>query len=141
MPANAVQFGDGIMLEVNDGAASAFVALTEIESITPPGTSRKMVQRNRLSVTNLVERVASPRRDPGDITVTFELTDVLAARLEALDGVSKSYRITYLTDGLRLAVTGTLYQTKPGQVQAEQFVMAAVTIACQSLIAITDQIP
>ena len=140
MPANQVQFGDGMLLEVNDGVAGTFVAVTEIEQITPPGHSRRMVERRRLSVNNLVERVASPRRDPGDLQFTFEMTDVLQARLDALDGVSRSYRVTY-PDGLRLAFTGTLYSLKPQAAQAEGFTMGQAIVACQSLIAITDTTP
>jgi hypothetical protein len=141
MAANAVQFGDGLILEVNDGAASAFVAVTEIESITPPGHTRRMVERRRLSNTTFVERKASPKQDPGDCTLTVELTDVLHVRLAALDGVEKSYRVTYLGDGLRLAWTGVLSALKPSQVQGDAFAMSQVTISCVSLITITDNVP
>jgi hypothetical protein len=140
MPASAIQFGDQVVLEVNDGVAAAFVAITELETLTPPGNSRKMVERKRLGNIAIVERVASPRVDPGDITATYEITDALALRLAALDGVSKSYRVTW-PDGLRLAVTGTMYEEKPAGQQAEGFSMGAFKIACQSLIAVTDSTP
>lgn len=141
MPANTVQFGDGILLEVNDGASSAFVAVTEMESITPPGHTRRMVERRRLSVTDVVERKPSPRADPGDCTLTVEMTDVLWVRLDALEGAEKSYRVTYPGDGLRLAWTGILSALKPNQVQAEGFAMGQVTITCVSLVAVTDFVP
>lgn len=140
MPANTVQFNDGITLEVNDGGAGAFQAITEIESITPPGHTRRMVERRRLSNTTLVERKASPKRDPGDCTLVVEMTDVLHARLDGLDGDEMSYRVTY-PDGLRLAWTGVISGLKPNQAQGEQFSYATLTISCLSVIAVTDQSP
>lgn len=140
MPANQVQFGDGTTIEVNDGVAAAFVAITDVEQITPPGHSRRMVERRRLSNSTLVERKASPKQDPGDCTLTVELTDVLHARLHALDGVERSYRVTY-PDGLRLAFTASLSALKPSGVQGEQFAMANVTLSCVSLIAVSDTTP
>lgn len=128
-----------MILEVNDGAADAFVAIVELENLTPPGNSRKMIERRRLASTGLIERIASPRVDPGDLTATYEITDVLALRLAALDGVKKSYRVTY-PDGLRQAFDGTLYEAKPSGQTAEGFIMGSFKVSLQSLIALTDTI-
>jgi hypothetical protein len=141
MPVNTLQFADGVTLEVNDGAASAYVGITDLETLDAPGATVKMVERKRLANTGLVEKVPSPRKDPGECAFTYELTDVLHVRMDALLGVTgKGWRVTY-PDGLRLAFTGTLSENKPQQSKGEEIQLASAKVTVQSLIALSDTIP
>lgn len=141
MPANTLQFADGTKLETNDGVAAAYADVTDLETLTAPKSTYKMVERKRLSATGLVEKVPSPRVDPGECAFTFELTDVLFARLDALKGANgKGWRVTF-PDGLRLAFTGCLNELGPGQSQGEGIQMGEGKITVQSLIAQSDTIP
>lgn len=138
MPVNTLQFADGTTLEVNDGVAAAYAGITDLETLTAPKVAVKPVERKRLSNTGLVEKVPSPRVDPGELTFTYETTDVLFARLDGLKGVTgKGWRVTY-PDGLRLAFTGFLSENGPSQSKGEEIQMGEAKIVVQSLIAVSD---
>lgn len=146
MPAGEIQFGDGTLLEVNDGASNAYAAVTELGTLNPPGSEIKVVERKRLANTGIVERVPSPRVDPGEVAYTYEITDVAHARLDGLKGLRKhaggaavAWRVTY-PDGLRLAFNGFVRQNKPQQLQAEEIAMCDGAIVVTSLIAVSDTI-
>jgi hypothetical protein len=138
MPVDTLQFGDGTLLEVNDGASNAFAEIKILSDITPPGASVPKIERKRISAVGYKEQVASPRKDLGEAGFTYEMTDVLQVRLVALLGVSKSYRITY-PDGLRMAFSGFLSKAQPKQVQPEQISMGDGTIVLTSAITLSDE--
>lgn len=150
MPAGEYQFGDGTILEVSDGVAGAFVAVIELESLTPPAHDTGSLERKRLSQTSIVEMVPNSRVKIENSTFQYELTDAITARLNTLViakfaslGPPKTYyawRVT-LPDGLRFAFQGYLQSAKPGQVQGGAIVMGTGTIAPTSLITISDTIP
>lgn len=135
-----MQYGEGTVLEVNDGASSAFVAIDDIDSITPPKREFPRVPRNRLSVTTMQEVAVSGRRALGELSFSYELGYTGFARLEALANVSKSYRLTF-PDGTRFAFTGTMFVNDPDQVTAGAIVMGTAGVALQSLLTITDTTP
>lgn len=144
MPANTLQFGDGMLLEVNDGASNAFAAIDTLSDLTPPGAQVKKIERKRLSAVGYVEMVPGPRLDLGECTFSYEITDVLQARLTGLmsvsPGTSKNWRVTY-PDGLRMAFSGFLSKAQPKQTQGEQISMGDGAIVLTSLITLTDTIP
>ncbi len=147
MPAGEVIFSDGVLLEVNDGTAHAFVSVVDLDTLTPPGHEARTVERKRLGVTTIVEYKVSPRKDPGECAFGYEMTDALQIRLDALvgkekytDGTAVAWRTT-TTDGLRQAFNGALLRAKPRQMQAEQLVMGDGAIKVMSVITITDTIP
>jgi hypothetical protein len=143
MPYREPVHGDGTLIECNDGAADAFVALLETESITPPASSVATIERKRLSNTTRVEKVPSKRKDFGSASFAYEVTDVLQTRLEGLVGRTgteeKTWRIT-LADGLRTAFTGYLEFARPGAAQAGAIVMGSASIVLTSIITLSDTI-
>jgi hypothetical protein len=138
MPAEEHQFGDGTILEVNDGVAAAFVEIDVLTDLTPPGSMVKKIERKRLADVGYVEQVPGPRVDLGECTFSYEMTDALQDRLEDLKGVSKSYRCTY-PDGLRMAFTGFLSKAQPRQTQGEQISTGDGAIVVTSLITLSDE--
>ena len=149
MPAGVPQFGDGTTLEVNDGAAAAFVPILECESITPPASEVAIIPRKRLSNVAYKEKLPSLTKDLGNLAFSYEVTDVLQVRLEALVGLvntpavttlTKTWRVT-LPDGLRFSFTGFLQSAKPGAAVGDGIVMGTGTVVVTSLLALTDTIP
>lgn len=137
---NPVQ-GDGLIIEVNDGAGATFVAIDVVTNITPPAHSIKKIERKRLVNPGLVEQIPAKRKDPGDATFGYEVTFTLQSRLAALEGVEKSWRVTY-ADGLRMAFSGWLASAKPDAVSdPDEITHGTGTITVTSLIALTDTTP
>ena len=133
-------FGEGTILEVNDGAASAFVAIDDVTNVDPPDAAAIEVERNRLSVTTMKERAFSTRLDPGMLQFTYEADYTKVARIELLKNVDKSWRLT-LTDGLRMAFTGRLMTNDVQGVQGEQVNSAQCSVRLTSLITLPDPPP
>lgn len=149
MPAGEYQFGDGTLLEVNDGASSAFVAVTELENITPPSHDTGAVERKRLSNTTTVEMVPNSRVKLDNCTFTYEMSDEIFARLQTLltakwsalgpPKVYYTWRITY-PDGLRMSFPAYLQTNKPNQVQGQQISMGTGQLVLTGLITVSDTI-
>lgn len=133
-------FGEGTVLEVNDGVASAFVSLDDVSEVDPPEAAAIEVERNRLSVTTMKERAFSSRLDPGEMTFVYEDGYTKFARVEALKNVEKSYRVT-LTDGKRVAFSGVLKSNKAQRLAGEQIAMVNVVVRMTSLVTLSDTSP
>lgn len=141
MPADAVQFADGVLIEVNDGVASAFVAITITRSITPPSTDTKPVERRRLVNPGYVENLPAKRLILTDCSFEYEITDVLQVRLEGLRGVTKNYRITW-PDGLRVAFSGWLKNAAANAMSdPDEIATGTATVVITSLLTYTDNVP
>lgn len=138
----AVQFGEGILLEVNDGASNAYATVTELTSVTPPGETTKRVERKRLSVTGLVEKLPSPRVDRGEVPFSFEFDATLMIRLRALRGLKNhtsggaavAWRVTY-PDGYRVVFEGFLADVKPDAVSDPEAILtgSGMIVVCGAL--------
>lgn len=131
--------GEGTSLEVNDGEASAYVAIADVIDISPPGQMATAIDRKRLSVTSLKERF-SGIPDPGEMTFNYEWEYANWTRIAALFKVSKSYRITFPGYG-RMAFTAELREHRPASVQGETIISVAATLMLTSLVAVSDATP
>jgi hypothetical protein len=130
-------FGEGTVLDVDDGDAAAFAAVDGATEITPPNETQVEVERNRLSATTIVERAFSSRRDPGQFSFTYECDKTGFQRVEALKGVDHAWRLTY-TDDLRLAYSGRVLSNVPQNVQGGVITSAQCTVRLTSLVAVSD---
>jgi hypothetical protein len=139
MPAETVQFADGVLIEVNDGAANAFAAITVTRSITPPMTDTKPVERRRLVNPGYVENIPARRVILTDCTFEYEITDALQVRLEALRAVTKNYRVTW-PDGLRVAFSGWLKNAGANAMaDPDEIATGTATVVVTSLLTYSDQ--
>jgi hypothetical protein len=137
MAAENPTFGEGTTLHVNDGGGGNFVLIDDTTSVDPPDLMVMEFDRNRLSVTTLVDRTFGPRKDPGELTFVYENKLNHFQRMNALHGVDKSWRVQ-LTDGLRLAFTGTMKSNKPENITGGQINSARVVVRMTSLITVSN---
>lgn len=147
MPAGEPNFGDDTTLSCNTGTAHAYVAIADLETLTPPGGEVKSVERKPLSNPGFVVREPSPRKDYGTVPFSYELTDDTFIALEALlgdkkhgDGTDVQWRVDH-PDGLRQAFKGFLRSNKPQQVQGEQISMAQGELVVTSAVTVSDEDP
>lgn len=136
-------FGEGASLAVNDGANSAYVDFDDVTDITPPAETQVVVERNRLSVTTLVERAFSSRKDPGTFTFMYETGYTKFARIETLKGAASdpAWRIDSADDNIRLAFTGRVISNVPQQMTGGAITMATATVQLTSLVTVSDPTP
>lgn len=146
MPAGSPNFGDDTKLSCNTGTAHAYVEIADLETLTPPGTTVKEVERKPLDNPGYVVREPSPRKDNGQVSFTYEISDDTFIFLDGLvgkkkhnDGTDVQWRVDY-PDGLRMAFKGFLQSHRPQQSQGEQISMADCVLTITSAIALSDEI-
>jgi hypothetical protein len=125
--------GLGAKIEINDGAASAFVVVDDLVNLQVPeaefGTtdSKLLNQSSDKTIRKLVTMM-----DPGEFTFQYEFSAVKKARLDALKGVAKSYKITLLSDGATatyvVTAPGILRSNKMDQTEPDVIQMATATV-------------
>lgn len=130
-------FGEGTTLAVDDGASAAFVDFEDATDITPPAETQVVVDRNRLGATAIVERAFSTRRDPGQMTFTYENGLEKYQRVEGLRDDEHAFRITY-SDDLRFAFTGRVISNVAQQVQGGAISMVQCTVQLTSLVTVSE---
>lgn len=138
-------FGEGTVLEINDGAASAYVAVDDLtENLTPPNPEHPRVPRPRLSQTTFAEVVLSALKQLGESSFTYEMKYANFSRIALLVNVEKSFRITYPSEGTeqtRFAFTGKIYRNVANPITGGAITTATATLIVTSLITVTDNIP
>jgi hypothetical protein len=135
-------FGEGSAVSCDDGANSAFVDFDDVIEITPPAETQVVVDRNRLSVTTLVERAFSTRKDPGQFSFSYERGYTKYARIETLKAdTSVSFRITDSDTNLRLAFTGRVISNVAQPTSGGAITMAVCTVQLTSLVTVSDASP
>jgi hypothetical protein len=138
MAATTPEFGAGSTIEVDTGA---FAAVTPgVTSITPPDVPITEVDRNRLSVVTMKERVFSPRRDPGECSFTYEVDEDNFSAVEALKGDDLPYRVTLSEYGLRLAFSGVLKSNQAAAWEGDTIATATAVIRLTTLITISETV-
>lgn len=140
MAGSAPQFGEGTVIEVNDGASSAYVAIDNVLNATPPDEAVVTVERNRLSVTDIVETGFSSRKDPGQLVFQYETDLTKFDRLNDLKNVEKGWRVTY-AGYMRMAFTGRLINNAPDQIAGGAITSATATVRLTSLVTLSDATP
>lgn len=126
----AGQIGLGWDLAVNDGVADAFADILYIVDMdTPDEGAFGMVESKRLDLSGKqVERIPTVKT-PGDWTFTYEFDKTQYARLAALKGVAKNWKVSS-TDGVAWTrtVPGVLLGQQVGRVTADGIVPVTVTV-------------
>lgn len=126
----AKQIGLGWDLAVNDGASSAFVNIDQIIDLTAPDDGPYgMVESKTLDLSsNQVTRKPTVKT-PGNFTFTYEFDKTQYARLDALKGTEKSWKVSS-TDGTpwTRTVPGVLTQQVISGVVADGIVAVQVTV-------------
>lgn len=147
-------FGDGTVLEVNDGAAAAFQYIATMTRVKPPKTSVPKVERKRLVNTQQKLFVAGLVPEIGDVTFGYEITATEFQRWSALltnppliatvptpvvpgsaDPRTRAWRMT-ANNGFRFAFSGFLQDNDPDQLEdGAKIWTGTAVIVVQSLIA------
>lgn len=125
--------GLGSIVEVNDGAADAFVAIDDIVNLTVPDEEFGTVESKRLNQSSdKTIRKLVTMKDPGEISFQYEFGAAKFLRLNTLKGTAKSWRITLPSDGVDDEVVwtlpGVLRSNKVEPVAADEIQMVTVTI-------------
>ena len=131
------QIGLGTKVEINDGTASAFVAVSNFVHLKPPNEEVSKVDSKRLDLTARTLTYVQGLQVPGEFTYEYEFTSAEYARHEGLrrDGttnksVPKSFKITIVEDTANTVKTvpGFITKNEIGQISADEIVMATVTV-------------
>ncbi len=130
-------FGEGTVLQVNDGTASAYEAIADVLNIDPPDNTVIEIDRNRLSVTTMTEKAFSGRLELGQLSFTYEADATAYSRIEALKKVSKGYKVITAGTNQTLAFTGILLSNKRQGIQGQVIDSAVATVRLVSLITLT----
>lgn len=130
-------FGEGSSLEVNDGSASAYVAIDDVLTIDPPDNTVIEIERNRLSVTTMTEKAFSGRLELGTLSFTYEIDATSYSRIELLKKVSKGWKFKNSGTNQTMAFTGVLTANKKNGVAGQTIDSATATVRLTSLITLT----
>jgi hypothetical protein len=120
--------GLGTTLFVDDGGGNSFVAIPDVVSIDPPAEEIQIAESKRLDLTNngLIGKVVATR-DGGTWSFTYEYTNTLYARIEALKGLSKNFRITP-NGGTQRSTPGIVTQNKQNEIAADGIMTCTATV-------------
>jgi hypothetical protein len=126
------QIGLSSKVEIDDGASSAFVEITNVTSLGCPDITLGMVESKRLNITNRTIRKVPAMFDRGEITITYEFSDTEKDRLDGLrDAVTeKSFKFTIeygVTDWTE-TIKGYVTKNVINEVVADEIVTCTATI-------------
>lgn len=120
--------GLGSTLEINDGAASAFVDVTNLVDIDPPDDVMGAAESKRLDLASDTITAVPTVKNPGEFSFTYEYDDGTEFdRIDALKGVAKSFKFTP-NGGTAKTVPGFVTSNKMNQVVADQIMTATTTV-------------
>lgn len=119
--------GLGTTLHVDDGAANAFQVVPDLLSIDPPADEVGMVESKRLDISGGLMGKVVGIKDGGTFSFTYEFTQAAYARMEALKGASKNFKITP-NGGTARTTPGFVTQNKQDAIEADGIMSATVTV-------------
>jgi hypothetical protein len=119
--------GYGSTLQINDGASSAFEDVDNLVDIDPPDEMWGDTQSKRLDLASQQLTYVKTLKDGGEFSFTYEFDSTAFARMEALKGADKSYKITP-TGGSARTVPGFLTKNKMNQIQADGIITVTATV-------------
>lgn len=146
MPTSNPIYGDDTVVQVNDGASSAFADIDDILDATGPGPERAHVERKRLNNAGIVERTPGNRIDYGEVSLTLEMKGPLFTRFKALQQPTAtfvpgaadtrvfSWKFKY-PDGHAQAFGGSVRSVKPNAVSAGEINSFTVVVVVQTPVA------
>ncbi|MES2208584.1 MAG: hypothetical protein V4515_00110 [Chloroflexota bacterium] len=124
------QIGCGWALAVDDGASSAFVAIDDITSLTPPDDGPVgAAESKRLDISAYTVTRVPTVITPGAFSFSYEFDKTQYARLAALKRTAKNWKVTS-TDGTpwTRTVPGFLAQQVIQPVTADGIVTVDVSV-------------
>lgn len=136
------QIGLGAVIQVNDGAASAYVAIDDLVNLNVPDDEFGVVESKRLNQSSdkLIRKVVT-MKDAGEFSFQYEFSAVKKARLDALKGTEKGFKIILQSDGATATWTasfnGIIRSNKIDQVEPDQIQMTTCTVVVTGPITIT----
>lgn len=118
--------GDGSTIEVNDGAADAFVEIDQVIDFDVPSEQVGTVESKRLNLDGGVIRNLATLKKPGSFTIRQNFTNAGFARMEAIRTGSqvtpKQWKFTVTDDDsdTEITVPGILTENKITKVEADK---------------------
>lgn len=134
--------GLGDKIQVDDGAASAFVDIDDVVNLNVPDDEFGVVESKRLNqdTDKLIGKVLT-MKDAGEFTFQYEFSAVKKARLDALRGTTKNFKIILISDGATTTWTatfpGAIRANKNEQVAPDEIKLATCTVVVMGPIVIT----
>lgn len=124
------QIGLGWKIQVDDGAANAFVDITAVTNLNVPSDGPfGTVESKRLDITNKTVTRVPTVKTPGSFSFTYEFDKTQFARLELIRGIEKNWKVSS-TDAVAWTRTapGVLVEQKIEGVSADGIVQVACTV-------------
>lgn len=110
--------GLGATVEINDGsggAGSAFGEVVDVVDMDVPDVEVGMVERKTLNLSDRTLRKKAALKDPGEFSFVYEYSMGKKARLDALIGTDKSFKVTLPDAG-----DGAYTKTWPGFIKSNK---------------------
>jgi len=112
-----------------DATFATVTALAEVVSITPPGTTRNLVDATHLKSPNKYMEYITGMKDGGDASLELNYTEAESAALFAkLDGDDPEYCEISLPDGSKLQFQGLFTEWSPGDISPDEKMSLSVTV-------------
>lgn len=122
--------GLGDKVEINDGAASAYVIVDDVVDIDVPDAMLGAAVSKRLNSGGTLTKVSTVR-DPGELKFTWEFNQAQMTRLNNLKGTAKNFKVTMLDPANSSFVricAGFIQQNKPTKIVADEIKEVETTV-------------
>jgi hypothetical protein len=120
---------DNVDLDINDGTASAFVAVDDLNWITPPDFEYGIAESKRLNLTAAtIVKIATLKKGQA-FTFNYDFSQIKKARIDAHLGVEKQFKIT-IDDAVDYTKTvpGIVVSNLIDQVEPDQIMTCTCTV-------------
>jgi hypothetical protein len=126
---------DGTTLQVDDGASSAYVAITQVLTITPPSEEVGGYDATTLTSTaGTMVKAPLSRKEPGTFGWSMWNDATEKLRMMSLRGVAHNFKITYpnsavdtIPGWISKVETDELENQSPGKLKVTVMISGAVT--------------
>jgi hypothetical protein len=136
------KIGLGAKIQVDDGAASAYVDIDDCVNLNVPDDEFGVVESKRLNLSSdkLIRKIVT-MKDAGEFTFQYEFSAVKKIRLDALKGIEHNFKIILLSDGSTATWTATfpgiIRGNKIDQVEPDAIQMVTCTVVVSGPIVIS----
>lgn len=126
------QVGFGGTLEINDGAADAFVVVPKVETLGVPSETVGVVESKRLDLPDATIIKLATLKNGGTFSFKVQVTAATYMRLDAIKiaRATKQYRVSVPVDTgkLRVTVPGIIASNPIEDLESEKITVMNVTI-------------
>jgi hypothetical protein len=125
---------DGCVFSVNDGTAGAHAAITGVITITPPASETGEWDATALDSTagTMIKKPKS-RAEPGTMSWTMFNDGTEYARLKALQGTEKEFKLTYPNSKID-TWDGFIRKVEQTELQNQEPAKITVTVQVKGLV-------